>query len=461
MKRILKLTLSFGLVAFAFASSKTEAQKINLPQVKRVTLENGIRLILMEYHRAPTLTIRASFEGGSRFDPAGKSGTTAFMSSLLRKGTDSKSAQQIAEEIDFLGGSLGAGSGDENCDVSLNTLAKDADAGLDLMTDVVRHPAFAQQEIDRERTLEVSGLQSLADEPGALAGYVTPGVTYGDHLYGAKTTISSLKAITREDIIASYKSAFAPERMIIVAVGDFKFDEMQSKLKARFGDWAKSGVQLQSVPALTEVPVQRVMVDKPDATQTQVRLVRQGFKRSSPDNYPAVLANTILGGGFTSRLVDEIRVNRSLTYGINSGFGKQKIGGSFTVSTFTKLETSRKIVDETNKVLAKIAKEGVTEKEYQKARGFLAGQFAIRVQTPEGIAAQLLDMAVNDLPDNYLESYLPKLRSVSFADVNRIARSYFAPDKLSVILVGPYAKIKNQLTGMGEFQIKQADKVTE
>ena len=444
-----------------FGTRGAQAQKINLPPVKRVTLENGVRLILMEYHRAPTLTVRVSFEGGARFDAPGKSGATSLMTTLLRKGVDNKDAQKIAEEIDFLGGSLGAGAGDENCSVALNVLAKDSDTALDLMRDIIRHPTFPAEELERERTLEISGLQTIADDLGSLAGYATPGVIYGKHLYGAKTTIGSLKAISRDDILATYKSAFAPERMIIVAVGDFKFDEMQKSLTSRFGDWAKSGVTLPEVTAPTSTPIQRVIVDKPDATQTQVRLVRQGFKRSSPENYAATLANTILGGGFTSRLVENIRVNQSLTYGINSGFAKEKVGGSFSVSTFTKLETSRKIVDETNKTLAKIAKEGVTPQEYEKAKGFLTGQFAIRVQTPEGIAGQLLDMAVNDLPEDYLKIYLPKLRAVSISEVNKICKSYFAPENLSIVLVGPYAKIKSQLNGLGDFEVKPADKIAE
>ena len=457
-KTQLVATLALSLVGL---NQVVEAQKINLPLVKRATLDNGIKLILMEYHRAPTLTVRVSFEGGSRFDPPGKSGATSLMTTLLRKGVEGKDAQKIAEEIDFLGGSLGAGAGDENCNVSLNVLAKDSDTALDLMKDVIRHPTFPAEELERERKLEVSGLQTLGDDLGSIAGYVTPGVIYGNHLYGSKTTISSLKAIALEDIKASYKSAFAPERMIIVAVGDFKFDEIQKSLNSRFGDWAKSGVALPDVSPLSNMPLQRVLVDKPDATQTQMRLVRQGFKRNSPENYASILANTILGGGFTSRLVNDIRVNQSLTYGISSGFGKSKVGGSFSVSSFTKLETSRKIVDETNKTLAKIAKEGVTPKEYDKARGFLTGQFAIRVQTPEGIAGQLLDMAVNGLPDNYLSTYLPKLRSTSISEVNKICETYFAPENLSVILVGPYAKIKDQLKGMGDFEVRQADKIAD
>jgi zinc protease len=242
--------------------------------------------------------------------------------------------------------------------------------------------------------------------------------------------------------------------MILVAVGDFKTADMLAKLKARFGDWPKANTPPPSVPAVKSGPRKFVLIDKPDATQTQVRWVRVGFPRKSADYFGAQIADAILGGGFTSRLVEEVRVNRSLTYGIGSSFSEMQFGGTFGVSTFTKIETTRALIDATQSVLKRTATQGLNQSELQKVRGYLAGMFAISRQTPEALAAQLGEIAFYGLPNDYLRTYLLRLRSVTLAEANRIARTYFAPEKLSLVLVAPASKVQPQLKGIGPFDIR-------
>ncbi len=356
-------------------AASANAQKIHLPPVSRSRLANGVRLVIMEYHRAPTITIRASFAGGERLDPEGKTGATSLMATLLKRGTETRTAPQIAEAIDYLGGSLDAGADDERCTAGLDILAKDADAGLDLMADILRHPTFPAEELERERSLEVASLQTIAEDPARVASYVLNATMYAGHPYGREATVGSVQAITREDIMNAYRASLSPDRMIIVAVGDFKTAEMAARLQAKFGDWTASGAAPAPTPPVPHTTVHRILIDKPDATQTQARFVRTGFARTSPDYYAAQLASAILGGGFTSRLVEEVRVNKSLTYGIGSYFSTLKAGGLFTVDTFTKIETTRALLDTVKAVMAKTAQGGVTQAEYQKARGYLAGQF--------------------------------------------------------------------------------------
>jgi len=449
--RQIRFVLALLLVLLAYSAS---AQTIHLPPVTRTRLANGIRLVIMEYHRAPTITIRAAFAGGERLDPEGRTGATSMMAELLKRGAETRTAPQIAEAIDYLGGSLDTSADDERCSAGLDLLAKDTDAGLDLMADVLRHPTFPAEELERTRSLEIASLQSMAEDPARVAAFVLTATMYGSHPYGREATVASTQAITRDDILAAYHSTVSPDRMIIVAVGDFKAAEMAAKLQAKFGDWSPAGAPAAPTPPVPQCPVHHILIDKPDATQTQVRLARIGFARTNPDYYAAQLANTILGGGFTSRLVDEVRVNKSLTYGIGSGFSTLKAGGLFTVDTFTKIETTRALLDTTNGVLAKAAQGGLTEAEFRKARGYLAGQYAVHLQTPEALAGELATMAFYGLPDNYLETYLPRLRAVTLPEVNRIARTYFAPNALSTVLVGPAAKITAQLKGLGDFDIR-------
>jgi zinc protease len=455
-----RLSVSLCLLCvFAASLRSAEAQQLSLPPVTRATLDNGIRLVLMEYHRTPTLNVSAVFPGGDAGDPADRAGVAGMVASLIRRGTEKRTATQIAEDIDFLGGSLGAGAENDAFTVSLSVLAKDTDAGLDLFADVIRHATFPEAEVERVRQLELSDLEALPEDPGSIASRVTTETVFAGHPYGAVPTITSMKAIARDDLLAYYHRFLIPNRMILVAVGDFHTSEMQAKLRARFGDWPKGDEAALNVPSVAPTKPKFVLVDKPDATQTQVRFAEVGFPRSSPDYFPARVANGILGGGFTSRLVDEVRINRSLTYGIGSGFRAWLRGGEFTVSTFTKIETTRALLDTTRAVLKRTAEQGFTSGEMQKIKGYLSGQFAIGMQTPDALAAQLADITFYGLPDNYLQTYLGRLRAVTLADANRIAHAYFPPDRLSLVLVAPAAKVSGQLKGLGNAETRSVETV--
>ena len=459
--KISALRVSFYFLFSVFCLLPLAAQQMNLPPVTRETADNGIRYILAEYKRAPTLTLIAIFPGGATADATDKTGTAELTAALMTRGTATRTAPQIAEETDFLGASLDASASDERLTVSLGALAKDTDAGLDLFADVIRHATLPAEELERERQLEIAGLQALGDEPGAMATRVTNQVVYAGHPYGRESTITSLGAIKQDDLRAYYQKFVAPDRMILIAVGDFKSAEMLAKLKAKFGDWQKSGVSLPAAPPVPAGKASVVLVDKPDATQTQVRFVRVAIPRSSPDYFAAELASGILGGGFTSRLIDEIRVNKSLTYGISSRFGMEAQGGDFLVSTFTKIETTKQLLDATRAVLQKTATEGFSAQELKKINGYLAGQFAIGLQTPNALAGRLAEMAIYGLPDDYLQTYLAKLGAVPLADVNRVAKTYFAPDALSIILVAPGAKVKSQLSEFSNIETRPADAIAK
>ena len=450
---------SLGIVGFG-AEYRSDAQTLKLPPIVRAKFENGIEIALMEYRKAPLLSVIAMFWGGETLDPEGKTGVAGLTADLLRKGTQKRTATQIAEEIDFLGGSLGTGANNDSLTASLYVSTKDTAAGLDLFADVIRNATFPQEELDRERQLQVARLQSLADEPGQVANLVLNQVVFEAHPYGRSATISSLGTITRDDITAYNTGVVRPERMLIVAVGDFKTSEFLAKLKTHFGEWSIAG---EAKPLETRkpapIPKRLVIVDKKDATQTQARWGRIALPRNHPDYFAVQVASGILGGGFTSRLVDEIRVNQSLTYGIGSSFDMEALGGDFNVSTFTKLETTRKLIDSVEAVLQKAAGKGFTAGEVAKVKGYLAGQYAIRLQTPQALAGQLAAMVFFRLPDDYMTTYITKLKAVPLAELNRVAREHFAPSQLSLILVAPADKIKAQLNGLPAPDIRPVEQI--
>lgn len=451
----LRLTpvLFMGLV-FCFLNNQVKAQDIKLPSVTRVTMNNGIRLVLMEYHRAPLLNVIAQFGGGSANDPGDKKGLAGIVADLLRKGTKTRNANQIAEEIEFLGGDLSAGAGKDSMVVSLDVLAKDADAGLDLMADCVQNSVFPEAELNRTRDLDIANLQSLGENPAGIAAIVANGNVYGDSYYGLSPTVTSVKKIAPDDIVSFAHSRINQNNCTIIAVGDFKTSEMQAKLSSKFGSWSvkvPGGYVNKNAPTPQKPGI--TLVDKPDATQTQVRWGRLAIPENDPNRPAADVANTILGGGFTSRLTDEIRVNRSLTYGIGSNFAGLQSAGTFGVSTFTKIETTRELIDAVREVLTKTATKGFTQGELDKVKGFMAGMFAQGLQTPGAIAGQLSQIELYGLPQDYFATYLTKIRAVTLSDVNKIAKTYFDPANLTLTLVAPASKVKEKLTGLGEIKI--------
>jgi zinc protease len=378
----------------------------------------------------------------------------SMVADLLRRGTETRTATRIAEEIDYLGGALGASAGDDRLVVSLSVLSKDADTGLDLLADVIQRPTFPNEEIERIRQLDVAGLESLAEEPESVLQRVAHETVYAGHPYGIVPTVSSIKAITRDDLLSYYRRGLRPSGMILVAVGDFKTADITSKLRTRFGEWASSTDEAQAVPAVKPMPGRTVLIDKPDATQTYVQMVRTAFARKHPDYFAAQIAEAMLGGGFTSRLTEEIRVKRSLTYSIGGGFSPQLHGGAFGVVSFTKLETTRALLDAVSKVLEDTAVKGFKAGELKKVQGYLAGLFAIRVQTPEALAGELADMAFFGLPNDYLQTYLAKLRAVTLADANRVAKGYFSPGGMHLVMVAPAKRIEGQLKGLRPAEIR-------
>jgi zinc protease len=445
--------ICWAIAAIAIsASAHATAQTINLPPIKKLTWPNGVRLYLMEYKRAPTISVTAIFPGGDSAEPPNKVGVGDLTAELLREGTATRTAPQIAEEIEFLGGSLSTSSGQDNLTVGLAVLSRDAAKGLDLFSDVNRRPTLPAEELERGRQLALASLNALREDPESIAARTTSIAVFGRDPYGSEATIGSIQAIQREDIVEYHRRVIAPDRMILIAVGDLNANQMAEKLRARFGDWPRAGVPLPETAAPPPSSKRLILVDKPDATQTQVRWARTALPRNHPDYFAASVAESILGGGFTSRLVEEIRVARSLTYGIVSGFRPMLRGGMFSVSSFTKMETSRQLIDATEKVLRDTASKGFTAAELKRVKGYLTGLFAISMQSPEALAGQLATMAFYGLPDDYLRTYLTKINAVTLKDANRLAKTYASPAALTLIVVGPASKIEGPLKGLGKFE---------
>jgi predicted Zn-dependent peptidase len=432
MKRILLLLLVSG--------AALRAQQINVPDMQREQLDNGLTVIMMPYHKVPVITLRLMVRGGSAHDPDRMPGVASMTTSLMREGTAQRTSTQIAEEIDFIGGSLSAGASVDYCAVNAEVMSKDIETGLALFADVVLNPSFPPEEIEREREQRLAALEALKEEPSALASTVFNREVYGGHPYGRRSagTPFSLNAISREHLTEFYQSVFVPQRSVLVAVGDFENSEMLARLKRAFGSWKKKDGKDLSLPEAGRLTGREVIVvDKPDATQAQILVGNIGVDIRNSDYFALLVANTVFGGGFTSRLIDELRVKRSLTYGAYSGFPSSLAGGTFVISTFTKNETLTEMLDAIMEQLALYRKDGPTEEEIEKAKNYMAGSYARGLQSPGTLASRITDVELYQFPGDYLETYIDRIRSVQNTDIRKSIANHFPLDDLLFVVVAP------------------------
>ena len=452
------LFLSFLLVTSAFA------QKINLPPPTRHTLENGLTVILMEYRKVPVVDFRLVVRGGSVLDPPGLEGVASVATSVMREGTETRSASDIANAIDFVGGSLSVAAGADYCAANSEVLKKDVATGLELFADVILHPTFPEDEVELERKQRLANLEALKEDPSSLASIAFTRTVYGSHPYGHQSfgTKASLDNFERKDLVDFYRKVFVPDNAVLVVVGDFVSPDMLAMITGAFGGWKKGEKPDISFPAPSKVQGRKIiLVNKPDATQTQIVFGNIGIDIKNPDYFAVQIANTIFGGGFTSRLVDELRVKRSLTYGAYSGFSSSMWGGSYSIATFTKNETTGQTIEVVLDELKKYRLKGATAEELRKAQNYVAGSFARSLQTPEALAARLTDIELYGFPKDHWETYIQKLKAVSLGDVQRVVQKYFLLDDLVMVLVTPASETESKVQQYGSVKAVELENAIE
>jgi len=433
-------------------SDVTASGGFHLPPTITRTLPNGVRVYAMEYHELPLVDFGVIIGSGAAQDPKGREGLADLVSDLLRKGTTTRSAREIADAIDFVGGSLDAGADQDGTRISAEFMKRDLSLGLDLLADMLMNPAFAPDEVERLKSETIGELQAMKENPGALASRRFIELLYGEHPYGHPTSgwETSVEAITPDDARAFYEAHYKPDNIIFVVVGDFDATQTVDAIGRRLAGWTGKATRAAEVPHPASLKKRSLyLIDKPDSTQSQIRIGALGIQRTDPDYIPAVVANTILGGGFTSRLVEEIRVNRGLSYGVGSRFYALVETGPFVISTFTKSATTRETVQLALDVMEAFRKEGPTPGELDKARKYLKGAFAIGHQSPDSLADALGELAFHNLPLDYYDNYLDRLASLTVEDVKRVAAERFPADRLNIVVLGEAKAVRKDIETLG------------
>ena len=440
-----------------------QAREVKFPPYEIRTLPNGMQVVAVLHHEQPAVSMRLLVRVGSVHDPEGKTGIANLAATLLDQGTTTRSAQQIADQVDTIGAALGTGSLSDLTFANAIAMKDSFGPVMELLADVVRNPAFAQEEIDRQKQQVISTLQVSTNDPDWVASVLFDRLVYGFHPYGLPNsgTPETMKAITREDLQAYHRRHFVPNNMILAIVGDVTSEEAFSTAQRVFGGWPRG-----EVPPLKPVepppPTRRiVIVDKPDAVQTEIRAGMIAIPRNHRDYLAWDLAVKILGGEGANRLHGVLRSQRGLTYGASADTEARKQAGDFVAETDTRTETTgevlRLMVDE----FSRLQREAPLERELQGVQDYVAGSFPLTIETPNDIATEVLNVLFYELPVEEIGTFPQRVQAVRPDDILRVARQYVRPDRLSIVLVGNAAGFVQQLRSVGfnQFEVIPIDQL--
>ena len=419
------------------------------PKAASKTLTNGLRVFVVTDHREPAVAARlVLLSAGSIKDPSSMPGVAQMTAALLTQGTEKRSAREIAETIDFLGGTLQATADRDGTTITLDVVKKDLGTGMDLMSDAVLHPAFAPDELDRQRQQVLSSLQVQYADPNYLATLVFARVLYGNSAYGLPEagTPRSVQEFRRDDFVKFHDANYAPNGALLAFAGDITPDEAFAIAEKYFGLWQKTSVAADIPAAGSLTTGQHIwLLDKPDAVQTQIRLGKFSIRRSDPDYLPLEVTNHIFGGSYNSRLNTEVRIKKGLTYDASSSLNAHRYAGSLSVNTFTRTETTVEALKLVMNLLGGMANGEITQRELNFARDYLAGVYPISCETAEQVADRVLIAAAFELPADYNQTYPAKVRAMSLDQVQATARKYFTVKDLDIVLAGNVGAFRDSL----------------
>jgi len=427
------------------------SREVKFPPYEIRTLANGMRVLTILHHEQPVVTMRLLVGAGAAEDPQGKAGLSSLLGNLLDQGTGTRSAQEIADQIDTIGGALGTGSGSDLSFANVVVMKDSFGVAMELLADVIRNPKFDAEEIDRQKQQAISSLQVSATDPDFVASTLFDRLVYGFHPYGlpGSGTPETLAGITRDDLLAFHRRYFVPNNMTLAVVGDTTNDEAFAMAEKVFGAWPRAELSLPK-PVEPPPPTRRIIVvDKPDAVQTEIRVGQLAIPRNHRDYLAWDLAVKILGGEGANRLHRVLRSQRGLTYGASAETQAMKQAGDYVAETDTRTETTGEVLRLTVDEFARLQRNRVNEPELRDAQAFLAGTFPLTIETPNEIATQVLNTVFYELPPSEIATFRERVQAVTPDDVQRVAQTYIRPDRLSIVLVGNARAFVSQLRAVG------------
>jgi zinc protease len=416
-------------------------RSVTFPKPIEQTLQNGLRVIVIERHESPLVAAQLVIKNGAEVDPQELAGLADMTADLLTKGTQSRDATKIAEQIESLGGSLESGA---RWDLSFATVSVVSDKiapAMEVLADVVRRPTFKSEEVERLRQQYLDNVTLALGDPAEIARFVAARVVFGDGPYGhpLSGTTESLTRITPADIAKLHSRFYRPDNAILTIGGDISAKEGFLLANKYFGDWPKPSMPLPESSAAMKDPAQKagriVVIDKPDAGQAAVYLARTGITRRDPDYFRGIVTNSVLSG-YSGRLNQEIRIKRGLSYGAGSTLDTRRDVGPFVASAQTKNESGAQVADLLLGEISRLSSSPPVETELTPRKAVLIGNFSRNLETASGLVGQVASLAFHGLSLDEINRYINNVQAISSEDVQKFASTRLEAKTSNIIIVG-------------------------
>jgi len=428
-------------------------ESMEMPEIQDYELDNGLRVVLVERHALPLVSLELQFRGGASAHEPRLAGLASLTADMLDEGTSTRSALQIGDAVDLLGASLSSTAGYDASQLRLLVLRTHFEAALDIVADVVVHPTFPEAELERLRRERLARVIQRSDVPAALADDAFAEVLYGDgHPYGVSLlgTKESLESLTRDEVVAFHHARCAPGQGALIVAGDVTREALDSMLTRAFSGWTGRGQDPPAPPGHVAAAQRTIyLVDKPGATQSEVRVGRVAADRRTDAYYSLAVANTVLGGSFTSRLNSKLREEKGYTYGAGSYFDLRRFPGPFQASAAVATPVTDSAVAEFVQEIDRMHEEAVPAPELDRARNYLALRLPQRFESLDDVVGRLSELVLYGVPLDFYSGYVAGVEAVDARETLAVASEYFRTSGMAIVIAGDRASIEEPLRALG------------
>lgn len=434
--------------------------KATFPEFKQTTLANGLKVFLLETDKQQTISFRLVIKAGAAAE-GNKHGLAGMVAALLNKGTKNLSAEEFARQADRLGISVEAAASDDAIYISGTGLSKHAEEVLRFIREAVLEPLFPGEQLEKERVKALSRIEAEKKEPGALASKLRDQVIFGEHPYGAHATSESIQKITRAGAVAFHDKHFVPNNASLGVTGDFDREKLLPKIRETFGDWERGKATAVAPPKRRVKGVEIHLVDRPGSVQSNIIVAANGIPRNNPKTPELSVVNSVLGGGFSGRLFQNLRERNAFTYGSSSNFDQRKLGGVFSATAEVRNEVTGKAATEILNELKRIREEPIPAPELDLQKQYVAGNYLLSLESDRRNLERVQDLDLFGLPKDYYQTLISRIREVDPNEAQSLARKYIPPKDVAIIVVGDADQIRPQLEPLGPVTVYDADLKTK
>jgi zinc protease len=461
-----------GMVRYNKAPVSNEVLKLKLPRPVERQLSNGLKLLVLESNRSSTITLTISIPSSRLRNSEATAGVAEATAAMMTMGTTTRTARQISETLADIGASLsigagggggggrggGGGAGGDGT-ISLSAMSDNFDAALAILTDVLLHPSFPADELERWRGRQRSQLEQARTNPGTLSNEKLMGVLYPtDARRFTRLTSEALGKITRDQLVEQYKKFYVPSGELAGIVGDITAKDAVAKLEKALGAWKGGPVEPVKLPAAAPIAEKKVfLISRPGSVQTDITLANRAIERTNPDYVACMVMNQVLGSGPAARLFRIIREEKGYTYGVSSSFSASKTAQHFSSSMSVRTEVTEPALSDLLKEFKEIRDVVVPKDELEGAKRTLVANFALRLESPASVLSYWMQQREFGLPEDYWDKYPERVMAITAADVQRVAKKYVPYDNVQIIAVGDGQKIKEALKKFGPVEESTVD----